>query len=223
MTATLFPATKALIALNAVVYMLAQAKVRSFENLQLGIAAFFIDQGEWWRIVTSGFAHANLLHIGFNMYALYALGQTMERQLGSGRFVGVYMVSLLGGGLGAILFEPGALSVGASGAVFGLFGAMAAAMRQRGMSVMKSPLGPTLLINFVLTFAVPGIAIGGHVGGFIFGGLAGGALLNPGRRGDNKAQDAAVLAGLAVIAVVATLYFARHGLNGGRGLWPRNS
>ena len=222
-TATLFPVTKALIAINAVVFVLSQAKVKAFDNAHLGIAAYFIQHGEWWRIVTSGFAHVNIIHIGFNMYALYALGQTMERQLGSGRFLAVYAVSLLGGSLGAILFEPNALAVGASGAVFGLFGAMAMAMRQRGMSVMKSPLGPTLLINFVLTFAIPGIAIGGHIGGFIFGGLAGGALLHPGRVGDNKVQDAAVLAGMGVLAVVATLYFAKHGLNGGRGLWPRNS
>ena len=222
-TTTLFPATKVLIALNAVVFVLSQAKLQAFDNAHLGIAAFFIERGDWWRIVTSGFAHVNLIHIGFNMYALYALGQAMERQLGSARFLGVYGVSLLGGSLGAILFEPNALAVGASGAVFGLFGAMAMAMRQRGMSVMKSPLGPTLLINFVLTFAIPGIAIGGHIGGFIFGGLAGGALLNPRKLSDTKKQDAAVLAGLAVLAVVLTLYFAKHGVNGGRGLWPRNS
>ena len=217
------PVTKVLIALNAMVFVLGQGGQAWFKNEKLGLVGPWVAGGDWWRIVTAGFIHFGILHIAFNMYALYSLGNAMENQLGSMRFLGVYVVALLGGSLGALAFEPNGLVGGASGAVFGLFGALAVAMRQRGISVMKSSLGPTLLINFVITFAIPGIAVGGHIGGFLFGGLAGGAMLNPRRRGRNAAQDAAVLVLLGVVAVAGALYLAKHPLNGGRGLWPRNT
>ena len=92
-----------------------------------------------------------------------------------------------------MLLDPRNLSGGASGAVFGLFGALAVALRARGISVMKSPLGPTLLINFVLTFAIPGISKGGHIGGFIFGAIAGYITLRPNKRGDTEWQDLGAL------------------------------
>ena len=127
--------------------------------------------GQWWRIITGGFLHENLLHIGFNMYVLYLLGQMLEPALGAVRFLAIYLVSLLAGSLGALLISPHSLTVGASGAVFGLMGAAAVEMRARQIPVMQSGVGGLILINLVISFTLPGISWGGHIGG-----LAGGAL-----------------------------------------------
>lgn len=132
-----------------------------------------VADGEWWRIVTAGFLHAGLLHLAFNMYFLYYLGMLLEPQIGKLRFAIIYAVSLLGGSLGALLLSPNALTVGASGAVFGMMGAALIAMRVRGLDPMGSGLGLTLLLNLAITFVIPGISIGGHIGGLIAGGVVG--------------------------------------------------
>ena len=138
--------------------------------------------GEWYRIVTGGFLHANLIHVGFNMFILYRLGQALEPALGRGRYLLVYMVSLLGGAFGVLLIDPNQFTVGASGAVFGIMGAAVAVFRARGVNVMDSGLGTTILLNLALTFAVPGISIGGHVGGLVAGYVAGEMLMSVGPR-----------------------------------------
>src|SRR2546430_12955474 len=97
-----------------------------------------VADGQLWRIITGGFLHENLLHIGFNMYVLYVLGQMLEPALGSLKFGIVYAVSLLTGSLGALLVSPHSLTVGASGAVFGIMGATAVEMRARQIPVMQS-------------------------------------------------------------------------------------
>ena len=94
----------------------------------IGVAA-----GEWYRIVTGGFLHANLMHVGFNMFILYRLGQLLEPALGRGRFLLVYFVALLGGSFGVLLIDPNHFTVGASGAVFGVMGAAVAVFRARGV------------------------------------------------------------------------------------------
>lgn len=128
--------------------------------------------GDWWRIVSSGFLHANVVHIGFNMFVLYQLGRIMEPALGKLRYALVYAVSLLAGALGVLILEPDTFTVGASGAVFGLMGAAVAAMRSRGINPFQTGLGTTLLLNLFITFSIPGISIGGHVGGLVGGFLA---------------------------------------------------
>jgi membrane associated rhomboid family serine protease len=129
--------------------------------------------GDWWRIVTGGFLHAGLLHIAFNMYFLYFLGTMFEAEFGKLRFGIIYFVSLLGGSFGALLTSPDAVTVGASGAVFGLMGAAIIAMRARGVDPMQSGLGVTLLLNLGITFLIPNISIGGHIGGLVAGGIVG--------------------------------------------------
>ena len=128
-----------------------------------------VADGEWWRIVTTGFMHAGLLHIAMNMYILYFLGTLLEPMIGKLRFGLIYAVSLVGGSLGALLLSPNSVTVGASGAVFGLMGAAILAMRARGIDPMQSGLGVTLLLNLAITFLIPGIAIGGHLGGLAAG------------------------------------------------------
>jgi membrane associated rhomboid family serine protease len=205
------PVTKLLIAANLVVFVLGQAGAKWAQPGRLALASSLISPlGEYYRLVSAGFLHYGFLHIAFNMYALWGLGNALEGRLGPKRYFLLYFVALLGGSAGALALEPRALVGGASGAVFGLFGALAVALRSRGVSVMKSPLGPTLLINFFLTFAVPGISKGGHVGGFIFGAVAGYITLRPNKRGDTEWQDVGALLALGLVAVGLALFLAQR-------------
>ena len=128
-----------------------------------------IDQGEWYRIFTGGFLHAGPIHLGFNMFLLWQLGTMLETQLGRVRFGLLYAVSLLGGSLGALLFAPDTITVGASGAVFGLMGGFFILERMGMFGAQRSSVGVLIAINLVLTFAIPGISIGGHLGGLVVG------------------------------------------------------
>jgi membrane associated rhomboid family serine protease len=130
-----------------------------------------VDGGDWWRLVTSGFLHAGVLHLLFNMFMLYILGTMLEPAIGRVRFVLIYLVSLLAGSFGALLAQPHGLSLGASGAVFGLAGAAFVVLRHRGIDPMQSGLGFFILFNLLLSFR-PGISVGAHIGGLIGGALA---------------------------------------------------
>ncbi|HEX7610343.1 MAG TPA: rhomboid family intramembrane serine protease [Solirubrobacteraceae bacterium] len=160
-----------------------------------------VAHGQYWRIVTGGFLHANLLHIGFNMWVLYYLGSMLEPALGRLKFGLVYAVSLLAGSLGALLVSPHTITVGASGAVFGLMGVAAVEMRARQIPIMQSGVGTLILINLVISFTLPGISWGGHVGGLI-GGILAALALQAGER--RRAQTLALLAcGAIGVASVA--------------------
>lgn len=175
--------------------------------IELGaLNGFAVAEGEWWRLVTGGFLHAGLLHILFNMYILYILGSLLEPGIGRLRFGLIYGVSLLGGSLGAILLSPDANTVGASGAVFGLMGAAIIGMRAQGIDPMQSGLGLTLLLNLGITFLIPGISIGGHLGGLAAGFLVGWLLLDaPRRLGSDKTPIAISLVIGVACAVGAVL------------------
>jgi membrane associated rhomboid family serine protease len=140
-----------------------------------------VKNGQDYRLLSAAFIHYGLLHIGFNMYALYLLGSAFERYAGPARFALVYFTAALAGSFGALLLTPHAATAGASGAIFGLMGALFVLERQRGMALLQSPIGFLILINMAFTFGVPGISIGGHIGGLIGGGLAGFALSGYGR------------------------------------------
>jgi membrane associated rhomboid family serine protease len=173
----------------------------------LGLFAPAVRNGDWYRIITSGFTHAGLLHIALNMYFIWIIGQMMERALGSFRFSLLYFASLLAGSAGALIADPLALTVGASGAAFGLLGAAVVGMRQRGVAIMQSQLGVLLILNLVLTFAIPGIAIGGHIGGLIGGCICGAALLTPKRE---RAAWEIVVPLLVMAASVILCYWAAY-------------
>jgi len=158
-----------------------------------------VAHGQWWRIVTGGFLHENLLHIGFNMYVLYVLGQMLEPALGRLKFATIYAVALLTGSLGALLVSPHSLTVGASGAVFGLMGAAAVETRARQIPLMQSGVGGLILINLVISFTFSNISWGGHVGGLIGGALAAAVI----QLGDRRRAQALALAGCALIAVAS--------------------
>lgn len=154
----------------------------SEREFQLGLNKFILQiTDEWYRLVTAGFLHFGILHIGMNMWLLYQLGQMLEPPLGRVRFGLLYMASLLGGSLGALVIQAdrGGLHGGASGAVFGLMAAAAIGMQRRGVNVFQTGIGALLVINLVLTFTIPGISIGGHVGGAVAGALCGVVMLAP--------------------------------------------
>jgi len=129
--------------------------------------------GDWWRPITSGFLHAGIVHVGFNMFLLWQLGMMLEPAVKRARFAALYFVSLLGGSFFVLLISPNARTVGASGAVFGLMGAAFVALRSRGIDPFSTGIGPLIVINLLFTFAIPGISIGGHLGGLVAGAVGG--------------------------------------------------
>ena len=135
-----------------------------------------IEEGEWWRIVTSGFLHADLVHIGFNMYTLWMFGPILERVLGPVRYGLAYLAGLLGGTMAVVVFNFETSTVGASGAVLGLAGALAAVLWSRGVVITQTSLGGIFILNLALPLLAPGISFWGHFGG-IAAGFAAGWLL----------------------------------------------
>jgi membrane associated rhomboid family serine protease len=133
-----------------------------FPNL-VGVA-----HGEWWRLVTSMFLHYGPFHLLLNMLALYWFGSLLEQRIGSGRFLMLYFVSGLAGAAGALIAAPTTPTVGASGAIFGILGAGLVLEQQRDYVFGGSALG-IIVINLVLTFSIPNISIGGHIGGLLGG------------------------------------------------------
>ncbi len=136
------------------------------------VSRFGVDSGDYWRIVTAGFLHAGFLHLLFNMFALYVLGATARAGRRPPALRG-HLLRLAARGLvrGAAARAHGA-TVGASGAVFGLMGAAVVVMRNRGVNPMESGLGLWIGLNLLITFTIPDISIGGHIGGLVGGALA---------------------------------------------------
>lgn len=155
-------------------------------EVQLGLNRQLLTYShEWYRLITAGFLHFGFLHLGMNMFLLFQLGNLLERPLGRLRFALLYVACLLGGSLGVLVIQStsGGLHGGASGAVFGLMAAATIAMYRRGVNVFQTGIGTLLVINLILTFTIPGISIGGHLGGAVMGAVCGFVMLPPpGRR-----------------------------------------
>jgi len=134
-----------------------------------------VDNGEWWRAFTTAFLHENIWHIGFNMFALWQIGRLVEQLFGSVKMAVVYVASMIGSAWAIYHFNYDVVTVGASGAIFGLFGALIAAglkLGKAGMQLVQSMLG-VVLINLIFGFTVPNISQAGHVGGLISGFIVG--------------------------------------------------
>jgi membrane associated rhomboid family serine protease len=171
------PATLVLVALNVLVYIVTVVQGaglnapggRLIQDGALQGAA--VSNGDWWRLVTAMFLHASVLHIAFNMFALYWLGSIVETALGTWRYLLVYFASGLAGSAGALVLSgPYAVTVGASGAIFGLLGALLV-LEYLATGSLAGQAMTLLVLNLVITFAIPNISIGGHVGGLL-GGIA---------------------------------------------------
>jgi membrane associated rhomboid family serine protease len=171
--------TKILIALNVGVYLLELAAGGELNGTGNEIYVKgvlfgpFVAAGDWWRLFTSMFLHYGPIHLGLNMLALWWFGAAVEQVLGRGRYLLLYVVSGLAGSAGALIWSPESPTVGASGALFGILGAALVLERQRTYVFGGGALG-IIALNLVFTFAIPGISIGGHLGGLIGG--AGGML-----------------------------------------------
>jgi membrane associated rhomboid family serine protease len=143
------------------------------------------------------------------MYALWILGSAVEQMGGRARFGLIYIASLMGGSLGALVLSPGSLTAGASGAIFGLMGAIVVAHRAQGIPFRNSPLLPVLVINALFTLGIPGISIGGHGGGFLAGAAAGWILLDYGQRRDVEKWVPFALGGVLTVAcLISGVVFA---------------
>src|ERR1700750_1940038 len=174
------PVTYALIAINVLIYLIAASQASSLTDPGASINqpgslynhgvlyGPWVAQGDWWRLVSAMFLHYSILHIGFNMYALWAIGRLVEQYLGSVRYIGLYLVSGLAGSAGALLQSPHTPVLGASGAIFGILGAWLIIEWQATGRLARSAM-TLIVINLVISFAIPGISWGGHLGGLIGG------------------------------------------------------
>ena len=205
--------TKALIGLNLGFYLLqiSQGDIRGIDSTIFergALRGFEVSQGEWWRLVTAGFLHIGPIHILFNMLMLYWFGTPLEALLGRGRFIAVYVISVLAGSAGALLLTGAFdVTVGASGGVFGILGA-GLVLERRGINVFGGAALAVVVFNVAFSFLLTNISIGGHIGGLIGGALAIMALSHFGRAHAAYARiDAVTIAALVAIPV-ATLAIA---------------
>lgn len=227
-------ATYVLIGINVAMYIITSVadivkpSLNLSDHLSLVVFAQYptgeflgVAEGEWWRVVTHGFMHAGLVHLAFNMFALYNVGGTLERMIGRGRFLATYFVSMGGGTLLALLTTgTNRPTVGASGAIFGLFGAFLLVQLSRGLG-FSGGITQTILVNLVITFVFREfISVGGHVGGLAAGAAAGVLLIgrSPKEARSRRLQEqrnvaivAAVALALFVAALVISPYLAVNG------------
>ena len=211
--------TYGLIGLNVLVYLVTVAQGSGI-NQPGGtlFAKWWLDapqvaDGGWWRLITAAFLHGSILHIGFNMFVLYAIGSAVEVYLGSLRYLALYLVSGLAGSAGALIATPNGVTVGASGAIFGIFGALLIIEYQQTGTLAGQAMS-LIAINLLISFTVPNISYGGHIGGLIGGILVTLALSRFGRGHLAYGRPGLIgIAGLVIVAVasVAVSYWRVRG------------
>ena len=212
------PATFILIGLNVIAFMAEIASASGGFGVgnsravgDFGLYGVAVAEGEWYRLITSGFLHASLWHIGFNMLLLYFLGRLLEPALGTTRFVALYFASLLAGSLGVMVLDPNALTIGASGAIFGLAGATFVIARGRGMDAIAAEIGFLIVFNLVFGLTLARVSIGAHIGGLV-GGIVCAFVIVAGERGMLGAKrlplELALIVAVGVACFLAALSIA---------------
>jgi membrane associated rhomboid family serine protease len=208
--------TPALIAINVVVFLytlsdggeMDRAAGKSFVDFALYGPSVHYDD-EWYRIITAGFLHSGVLHLLFNMWALWVIGNLLEPALGRLRFGLLYSGGLIAGSLGALVLEPKDPVVGASGAIFALFAATFIIQRAAGIDPFRSGIALTIGINLLITFGLPRISKGGHLGGLLGGAIIAWLLVEAPRRMRNR-EAPVILAALCIpvffVLAVAAAY-----------------
>jgi membrane associated rhomboid family serine protease len=215
--------TQVLIAINVIVFV---AEVATGASLGGGASGTVFDKGalfgpaisighQYWRLLTGGFLHDGFLHIFVNMISLYFVGPPLEQAVGRTNFAAIYLASLLAGSFGALLFAPDTLTVGASGAIFGVFGALIVVARARGISIWQSGLGAILVLNLLFSVSFRGISLGAHLLGLLGGVITGLLVVEVAERRHLPALALAGCLAVAVISVAAAIAVA-----GGHGLAP---
>lgn len=213
------PVTMALIALNVLVYLLTIAQGNGINNPGgsafegMWLTGFQVHDGEWYRLATVMFLHGSVIHLAFNMFALYWLGMAVEQAIGSVRFLLVYLAAGLAGSAGALLFtNPLQVTVGASGAIFGIMGALLI-LEYLATGSFAGQAMSMIVINLALSFAIPNVSVGGHLGGLV-GGIAATAGLAYGRRRSHRLVGPAIVVGVAIVAIAVAALRVRS-LSGG--------
>jgi membrane associated rhomboid family serine protease len=191
--------TYALIAVNAAMFVLQSTS----RQVEAGLVMFApaVADGEWYRLVTSAFLHYGIVHILFNMWALYVVGPPLEAVLGRSRYVALYLTSAIGGSVLVYLASPiGAATAGASGAVFGLFGATFMVGRRLNLDVRWVVM--LIVLNLVITFTIPGISWQGHIGGLVTGAVIAAAFAYAPAKSRNVVATGATVAALVLFAAL---------------------
>ena len=201
------PATLALIAINVAVYIVTISQGGGI-NQPIGqlwvdgaLIGALVGEGEWYRLITAAFLHGGLFHLLVNMVSLWWIGSLVEPNLGTVRYLLVYFTAALAGSAGALLMSgPVEPTIGASGAVYGILGALLILEWLRTGS-LAGPALTLIVLNLVITFSIPNISIGGHIGGLV-GGVAATYALSQWRYGRYRWLGPTVAVGVAVAAVV---------------------
>jgi len=163
-----------------------------------------VANGEWWRLISAAFLHYGPIHLGLNMLSLYFVGSILEQIVGRWRYLLLYFVSGLAGSAGALVVTPNSPTAGASGAIFGVLGALFV-LERRGVIATGGQVLGLIVLNLVFTFAIPGISIGGHLGGLAAGILLMLAFTRFPRSWQLSAAAAAVVAAAALIVAYSSV------------------
>jgi membrane associated rhomboid family serine protease len=170
------PVTKFL-GISLIVIFLLQELTGTLLVKSFALFAPLVTSGEWWRLISAGFLHGSIIHLLFNVYILWVIGSQLESIVGNIKFIIIYFVSLLGGSVASYLFSPfGSYSIGASGAIFGLMGAMLVVGRKRNLDI--SQITTLVAINIVIGFVLSGIDWRAHLGGLATGAFITWVLIN---------------------------------------------
>ncbi|WLP88483.1 rhomboid family intramembrane serine protease [Gordonia sp. NB41Y] len=206
-------ATYSLIGINVAVFLWTVIAAGSFD-VQISTPILYgeivrgnVVLGEYYRLFTAGFLHYSVLHLAVNMISLYILGRDLEVALGIGRYLMVYVISLFGGSAAVMLAQANeGRSAGASGAIFGLMGAMLIVVLR--LRVSPAPVITIIVINLVMSFTISGISLPAHVGGLLFGAAATAAViygprLLPAAQRTQRNANIVGWSGLGVLLLVA--------------------
>ena len=172
-----------------------------------------VAEGQWYRMLTAAFLHGGIVHLAFNMYFLWIIGTAMEVTIGRWRYLALYLVSALAGSAGALLISPNVPTVGASGAIYGIMGALLV-LEYRATGTFAGQAMGLIVLNLALTFLIPNISFGGHLGGFVGGILCGLAMTRFGRGHAAYGRLGAIgIVGFVAVAVgsFAVAYFKVRG------------
>jgi membrane associated rhomboid family serine protease len=202
--------TMALIAINVAVYLaeLASGGTVSGTGNQIfekgALYAPLVAQGDWWRLVTAAFLHYGPFHLAINMYSLFFAGTLLEHVIGRWRFALLYLGSGIAGSAGAILLNPNSVTVGASGAIFGILGALFV-LERLGQISTGGQIAGLIVLNLVFTFVLSSfISVGGHVGGLIGGVILMWLLLQ-----FRRSAPLSIAATVAVVAVAVAVAYSK--------------
>ena len=211
------PVTLALMAINIGVFVVMAVRdrgtltgdVSTADQIRWGLHKYLLASDERWiRLLSAGFVHFGIIHLGFNMFSLYWLGNLFERAMPKLEYLGIYLASLLAGSAGVMLLGGNGLNAGASGAIFGLLGALAAGQLRRGGRLFGTQIGTLLMMNLMFTFFVPNISIGGHLGGLVGGALCGLVCFAPRQRPAPRWARLATPFAVAAVSVLISVLVA---------------